>query len=93
MEVMDAEVLMALHGCHNWGVPMAEKWGPALPLKPLPVNGLFAALPQIEVVVPQIERNWAAHDQAPPQTSDGFGATNSRAFDNGPAWTISKPGQ
>ena len=47
---------------------MAGKWVPALPTKPLPVNGLFAALPQIEVVVPQIERNSAAHDQAPPQT-------------------------
>jgi hypothetical protein len=56
---------------------MAGKWLPALPTKPLPVNGLFAALPQIEVVVPQIERNSAAHDQPPPQTPDGFGATNS----------------
>jgi len=56
---------------------MAGKWLPALPTKPLPVNGLFAALPQIEVAVPQIKRNWAAHDQPPPQTPDGFGATNS----------------
>jgi hypothetical protein len=39
-----------------------QKRVPALPTKPLPVNGLFAALPQIEVVVPQIERNSAAHD-------------------------------
>ena len=63
---------------------MAGKWVPALPTKPLPVNGLFAALPQIEVVVPQIEvvvpqieRNSAAHDQLSPQTPDGFGATDS----------------
>jgi hypothetical protein len=41
---------------------MAGKWATALPTKPLRVNGLFAALPQIEVVVPQIERNSAAHD-------------------------------
>ncbi len=34
---------------------MAGKWLPALPAKPLPVNGLFAALPQIEVVVPQMK--------------------------------------
>ena len=56
---------------------MAGMWVPALPTKPLPVNGLFAALPQIEVVAPQIERNSAAHDQLPPQTPDGFGATYS----------------
>jgi len=34
---------------------MAGKWLSALPTKPLPVNGLFAALPQIEVVVPQMK--------------------------------------
>ena len=56
---------------------MAGKWLPALPTKPLPVNGLFAALPQIEVGVSQIVRNSAAHDQPLPQTSDGVGATNS----------------
>jgi len=61
-----------------------RKVAAALPTKPLPVNGLFAALPQIEVVVPQIEvvvpqieRNSAAHDQLSPQTPDGFGATDS----------------
>jgi hypothetical protein len=46
-----------------------------LSAKALAVNSLFAALPQIEVEVPQIVRNWAAHQPAIPQTAEILGAT------------------
>jgi hypothetical protein len=72
---------------------MNQRRGPALPIKPLPVNGLFAALPQIEVVVPQIERNSAAHDQPPPQTPMALARQTRAPLTTVRLGRLSKPGQ
>ncbi|HXL30639.1 MAG TPA: hypothetical protein VN968_15305 [Bradyrhizobium sp.] len=66
-----------MHGTGHAAV--IEKCRRALPNGRLRVNGLFAAVPQIDYGVPQIERNWAAQDRVPPTNLDGFGATNWRA--------------
>ena len=71
---------------------MAGKWVPALPTKPLPVNGLFAALPQIEVVgrkLSAIRRHTISYPLKPPMA---LARHTPRAIDNGPAWTIEQAG-